>query len=140
MLVKPLPLMSSQHLPLLLGSTHTDQVHQKEALACTMSGDCLGHVWKYLHLWSFCPPPPPTHTHSTCDELCLAAQCTAAGIMPTHFKFIKYNYNLYKLRGGGKKQSERHHPPTLKSSLRASRICYYYFQGGLGKKVMRYQS
>ena len=43
-------------------------------------------------------------------------------------------------RGGGKKQSGRHHPPTLKSSLRASRICYSFFQGGLGKKVMRYQS
>ena len=42
--------------------------------------------------------------------------------------------------GGGKKQSGRHHPPTLKSSLRASRICYSFFQGGLGKKVMRYQS
>ena len=43
-------------------------------------------------------------------------------------------------RGGGKKQSGRHHPPTLKSSLRASQICYYFLQGGLGKKVMRCQS
>ena len=38
------------------------------------------------------------------------------------------------MRGGGKKQSGRHHPPTLKSSLRASQICYYFLQGGLGKK------
>ena len=43
-------------------------------------------------------------------------------------------------RGGGKKQSGRHHLPTLKSSLRASQICYYFLQRGLGKKVMRCQS
>ena len=45
-----------------------------------------------------------------------------------------------KPRGRGNKQSARHHPPTLKRSLRASRICYYFFQGGVGKEVMRYQS
>ena len=51
-----------------------------------------------------------------------------------------YILNLLALEGGAKKQSGRHHPPTLKSSLRASQICYYFLQGGLGKKVMRCQS
>ena len=42
--------------------------------------------------------------------------------------------------GGGKKLRGRRHPPTLKSSLRASRICYFFFQRGLGKNVIRCQS
>ena len=36
--------------------------------------------------------------------------------------------------GGGEIQNARHHPPTLKSSLRASQICYYFCRGVWGKK------
>ena len=41
--------------------------------------------------------------------------------------------------GEGKKQSARHHPPTLKSSLSITNILLF-FAGGVGKKVMRCQS
>ena len=40
------------------------------------------------------------------------------------------------MRGGGQKKKVKTPYPTLKSSLRASQTCYYYFSGGLGKKVM----
>ena len=32
------------------------------------------------------------------------------------------------------KVQAKHHPPTLKSSLRASQLCCYFFVGGVGEK------
>ena len=71
-------------------------------------------------------------------------QVKSTQLLTPMFQFFVIFCNFVALielhRGGGKKQSGRHHPPTLKSSLRASQICNYFLQGGLGKKVIRCQS
>ena len=51
--------------------------------------------------------------------------------MFTNTKFVTYIYTKSRAKN---KVELRHHPTTLKSSLRASRISYSFFQGDLGKK------
>ena len=60
--------------------------------------------------------------------------------MITSFGIINKHHIERGRGGGGTKQSARHHPTTLKSSLRASEISYYFLQGVWRKKVMRCQS
>ena len=53
------------------GAVNCISFHQKEVLACTVSGDCLGHVWRYLPVVSGIPRQP--------NPVVRVAMCTTCG-------------------------------------------------------------